>query len=80
MLLVWKFHVYIYMARNYNYPTAVFLSFVYRFYHDFNQSWIIIIIIIIMANYLLIMKVQLYALANLQALQSKQNFKPNNAG
>ena len=32
-----------------------------------------------MGNYLLIMKVQLYALANLQALQSKQNFEPNNA-
>ena len=32
-----------------------------------------------MGNFLVIMKVHLYALANLQALQSKQNFEPNNA-
>ena len=25
----------IYMARNYNYPTAVFFSFVYRFLQDY---------------------------------------------
>ena len=26
-----------YKARNYNYPTAVFSSFVYRFLQDFNK-------------------------------------------
>ena len=26
-----------YIARNYNYPTAVFFSFVYRFLQDFNK-------------------------------------------
>ena len=38
-----------YMARNYNYPTAVFFSFVYRFLQDVNKvvDYCIIIIIII---------------------------------
>ena len=35
MLLVYEFHVYVHMVRNYNYPTAVFFSFLYRFLRDF---------------------------------------------
>ena len=42
-----------YMARNYNYPTAVFFSFVYRFLQDVNKvvDYCIIIITIIKASF-----------------------------
>ena len=31
-----------YIARNYNYPTAVFFSFVHRFLQDFNKVVVVV--------------------------------------
>ena len=31
-----------YIARNYNYPTAVFFSFVYRILQDFNKVVVVV--------------------------------------
>ena len=32
-----------YIARNYNYPTAVFFSFVYRILQDFNKVVVVVV-------------------------------------